>query len=272
MKYILKLLACAFMMLLLAVPANAKTLSQVMTSSSSAGQLHAFAAQDSAHSLQEVAQAFAKGEPGKVFRAPKAMTLFKFVLESQVGPMTNGQVAALLSSNRVQVIACIGLINTTGYDDIGKVKWFKRPCVAGEQLITLDGKVVASLWCLNPVEVTVKVVSSSPCSEWHPLPETSNGGLTWIYTTDPAMVKACNPRITLCPGCKEFIDGRRPFKPEGAFLGFIQQSGHDGKLVKGLSTDSRPVGFWTNPGTTLFYCLEQWGRNSRVDFLPAGPS
>lgn len=111
----LKLLAVLLALCLVALPAAARPLSEVLVSNQQAGSLHAFAAEGRPHSVKEVAAAFDKGESGKVFRAPKAMALFKFVFETQLGQMSNAQLAALLRSDRVQVISCAGTIRTTLY-------------------------------------------------------------------------------------------------------------------------------------------------------------
>jgi len=251
----------------------AQSLESIMPSSAGVGTLHAFSRSERRHQLSEVAAAFDGND--RIFRAPKALELFRYAITTQLGGMSDGQIAALLRSAQVRTVACVGSIRTTGYDNIGRVAWFTRSCAPGEELLQVQvgaGWVtVASLWCLNPISdqpVRAAAPNGAPCSEMHVLPEVARSGRTWLYTTDPAMIRRCNPDIRLCPDCQDFVDGRRPFRPEGTFAAYVQQVHQSGGRVQGLVTQQRPQVIWTDPGSTLFYCLEQWGRGSRVDLAP----
>ncbi|MFN3188357.1 MAG: hypothetical protein ACK42D_02320 [Candidatus Paceibacteria bacterium] len=203
------------------------------------------------------------------------MELFRYAITTQVGGLSDRQIAALLRSHQVQTVPCQGSIRTTGYDSAGRVAWFTRPCASGEELLQVQvgtrWVTVASMWCLNPVsDQPVRAVSpnGAPCSEMHVLPEVARSGRTWLYAVDIDMIRRCNPNLRLCPDCQDFVDGRRPFRPEGEFAAYIQQARSAGHRVQGLVTLDRPQVIWTDAGTTLFYCLEQWGRSSRVDLAP----
>lgn len=106
--------------------------------------------------------------PLSVFRTEAAYMNLRAHVGSYLGePLTDESFRALLRSDRVQLVPCVGSINTAGVSDSGRFGWRMRTCYDGEMLIQVrltDGRwvTVASQGCYNPVEGTIPPKLTQP--------------------------------------------------------------------------------------------------------------
>lgn len=95
--------------------------------------------------------------PLSVLRSETAYRVLRAHISSFEGyNLSDADFRALMRSDRVKLVPCIGIIDTAGVTDSGRVGYRPRNCYAGEMLIELtlkDGSrvVVASQGCYNPI-------------------------------------------------------------------------------------------------------------------------
>ena len=104
--------------------------------------------------------------PLSIFRSRLAYDTLRSHFGEYLGrPLSDEDFRALLLSDRVRLVPCYGMVDTSGVTDSGRFGWHLRACYRGEMLIELtldDGRrvIVASQACYNAVRgrVPTKVV------------------------------------------------------------------------------------------------------------------